>query len=399
MSKKSRRRKRRKVDPLKPRVECSPLPDGRVGQFHHIPRLGFTVGLDPQESRMPIASIFKEDGSLRFQMTPSGPVATIATKTGHLVLSSLGLRIIEKSKKTTSEQVKLFSWSDPKGITDAWNNIVSSDSVVQGAVEYLPAALSICGLKDYVQSIAQRFLYDALTIVHCTEEFVEAVFDTVDRTWQCMNGAWDDYDDCWDDCSGFWKWVCRGKCTIEWLADEAWCVAHGIIEVLVEAAHWVTRCIVQRGVIEEDEQPPSTGDIVLFAADSLVGHAIDRVTCGYGYSHAGLVCDSSLIEATSEGVGDTPLNQALGREHATIRLGLTDSQVSALCECVRSKIGSDYDYIEAVTFGTIDDPGKEICTMLIMHCLDEIGVDRTELGLGGFVSPNDIARTYGAPPS
>lgn len=45
----------------------------------------------------------------------------------------------------------------------------------------------------------------------------------------------------------------------------------------------------------------------------------------------------------------------------------------------------------------INDLGKEICTMLIMHCLDEFGLNRTELGLDGFISPNDIARTFGAP--
>lgn len=390
MSKKKKGRK--KVDPLMTRVECGSLPDGRVGQFYHIPRLGFTVGLDPQNSRMPIAVIFKDDGSLRFQVTPSGPVATIATKSGHIVLSSMGLRIFEKSKKTTSEQVKLISWSNAKEFADTWKTIVTTDLVFQESMEFFGAILRICELTNFIQLIIDS-VYE---LVDCTKEFVEAVYRNVNEIWKCMNGAYDDFDDCLDDCGRF-SLFCKGDCLIEFLSDEARCAVHGIVRQLVEAADYIETCIVKRGVINEEEQTPSTGDIVLFAADSAAGHVIDHATCGYGYSHAGLVCNSRLIDATSEGIEDNPLDQALNREHSIIRLDLTDSQVEALCNCVRSKNPSDFDYIEAVTFGTIDSPGKEMCTMLIMHCLDEIGVDRAELGLAGFVSPNDIARTYGAP--
>ncbi|MBA7556301.1 hypothetical protein ES705_49003 [subsurface metagenome] len=122
-------------------------------------------------------------------------------------------------------------------------------------------------------------------------------------------------------------------------------------------------------------------------------------TCGYGYSHAGLVCGENVIHATSEGVVPQPLSHPdiEGRDRAIVRLGLTRQQIEELCKCVSAQIGGDYDYIEAVTFGTVDAPGREMCTMLIMHCLDQIGVDRSALGLGGFVSPNDIARTYDTP--
>lgn len=65
---------------------------------------------------------------------------------------------------------------------------------------------------------------------------------------------------------------------------------------------------------------------------------------------------------------------------------------------MHSQIGKDYDYIEIATFGTLDARDREICTMLIMHCLDQIGVDRSELRLAGFASLNDIARTYDVPP-
>ena len=104
-----------------------------------------------------------------------------------------------------------------------------------------------------------------------------------------------------------------------------------------------------------------------------------------------------MIHATSAGVENTSLDYYGDRKFATFRLGLTDSQCTQLCACVEEKIGSDFDYLEAITFGTVNDPGREICTMLIMHCLDEVGFDREAINLGGFVSPNDLARKLGAP--
>jgi hypothetical protein len=133
--------------------------------------------------------------------------------------------------------------------------------------------------------------------------------------------------------------------------------------------------------------------MILFEADSAVGHAIDWATCGYGYSDAGLMCGREIINATGEGVVSQPADEVLERDHAIVRLNLTETQVGDLCQCVRDQIGEDCDHIEAATFGTLNDPGRELCTMLIMHCLDRTGVDRGELGLAGFVAPNDVART------
>lgn len=92
---------------------------------------------------------------------------------------------------------------------------------------------------------------------------------------------------------------------------------------------------------------------------------------------------------------DTPLGP---RKFAIVRLGLTDAKVETLCRCVHEKNDADYDLLETITFGTVDDPGRELCTMLIMNCLDTVKPGyRESLGLGGFVSPNDIARQLGAP--
>jgi hypothetical protein len=64
---------------------------------------------------------------------------------------------------------------------------------------------------------------------------------------------------------------------------------------------------------------------------------------------------------------------------------------------VKAQEGERMDVLELLTFGRVDTPGEELCTMLIMHCLDKIGFDRVAAGLGGFVSPNQIARFFSAP--
>lgn len=387
-------RELKKVNPLKPSVKCTTLPDGRPGELYFIPKLGFTIGICPQDRRSPIAMIVKDDDSLEYYMTPKGPVARIATKNGHLVFSSTGLRLINKERTT------MIALSDTKQIANTITQIVSGDSITQSAVKFLPGAIATaaylaCG-KGLIPSINVNLLDIPNRILECTEEWVDAIYDTVDRTWKCMTDAYDDYSDCWDDCSGWRKWFCRGGCTIEWLLEEAWCLANGIVTVLIQAGHYATNCVVTQGLVTDDLNITS-GDILLFEADSIEGNAIDFATCGYGYSHAGLVCGKNIIEATGEGVIERSLREATSRNHAVIRLGLSEQQISELCDCVRSNKGEDYDYLEAITFGTFDDSGKEICTMLIMHCLDEIGVDRSEFGIGGFVSPNDIARAFGAP--
>jgi hypothetical protein len=383
----------KKIDPLKPSVKCTTLPDGRPGELYFIPKLGFTIGVCPQDRRSPITMIVKDDDSLAYYMTTKGPVARIATENGHLVFSSAGIRLINKEKTT------MIPFSETKQIAKTITDTITNDSITRSALAFLPGAVSIVAYlgcsKGLLPPINVSLLDIPKRIVECTEEWIEAIYETINKTWECIVDAWDDYMDCWDDCSGLLKWFCRGGCTAAWLVKELYCAGLGIVKVLVQAGYYVTNCIVTQGLVTDDSI--SSGDILIFEADSIAGYAIDFATCGYGYSHAGIVCGSNIIEATGEGVIERPLKAATSRNHEVIRLGLSSQQISELCACVRSNIGEDYDYLEAITFGTFDDPGKEICTMLIMHCLDEIGVNRAELGLGGFVSPNDIARNFGAP--
>jgi hypothetical protein len=330
---------------------------------------------------------------LSFHYAPS-PVATIATKHGDLVMSSVGIHLPRELQQ--KQRTKVISWNDVTSAGKLISSLTYHDTVFQKAVEFVPGGIASvfdpCGV---VREALDTFLDIPRTLKECTEEFIPAVYETVDRTADCISEAGQTLSNCKGECRSGWRgsW-CRGKCYLAYAGDIAWCIANGIVTVMVEAAHTVWNCVVLRGLVEG---PPQTGDILLLEADTAAGHAIDFATCGYGYSHAALVCGSEVIHSVGEGVIQEPIGNVEERDHAIIRLGLTDGQNSDLCECARSQIGEDYDYLEAVTFGTINDPGREICTMLVMHCLDRIGVNRSGLGLGGFVSPNDIARTYDAP--
>lgn len=123
-----------------------------------------------------------------------------------------------------------------------------------------------------------------------------------------------------------------------------------------------------------------------------------------------------MIHATVDGFVSSPQDYYGERKFATVRLGLTDDQCEALCECMAKELllwhppvvggvkrsgpagesngnqPSDILYTKVSTFGTHEDPGMEVGTLLIMECLDSIGVDREALGLGGFVSSDDIAQ-------
>jgi len=393
MSKYMKEKKFKKINPLKPSVKYTTLPDGRSVELYFIPQLGYTIGICPQYEKSPIALIVKDDNSLMYYMTTNGPVAKIATKNGSLVISTTGMRF------KNEEKVTVIPLTDSKQIVNTLAKSIVNDSITQSALALLPGAIitatSLACLKGTIPSINIDFMDIPNRILDCTEEWVEAIYETVNKTVECMEDAYDDYDDCWDDCSGWRKWPCRADCTVRWLAREVYCLGLGIVRILVQAGYYVTNCIITQGLVTDGTI--KTGDIILFDADSIPGYAIDAATCGYGYSHVGLVCGKSIIEARSEGVVENPSREVLSRSHEVIRLGLSDQQIEDLCQCVRSKDKNDFDYIEAITFGTYDDPGREMCTMLIMHCLDEIGFNRAELGLGGFVSPNQIARNFGAP--
>lgn len=93
-------------------------------------------------------------------------------------------------------------------------------------------------------------------------------------------------------------------------------------------------------------------------------------------------------QATPE-VEQVPLATALQRGHVAVRFGLTETEAKMVRACAQSQLGNP-------EFSTA---GVDLCTTLILNCMSSAGFDINALGLGGsVVSPNRIARTFGAPP-
>lgn len=397
-------KKSTKVDPKMMVIECGTLPNETVGKIIQLPKYNMIVGVDPRNNKVPIQMIVKKDGSLQFFLTSEGPLARIKIADGLITMTIRGVNVYKYQEKLSKiNLVKVIDWTDSKSLASTLGQLAYRDSTFQNSIKFADASISTlisvlsgeCSPLLYHPSWWPPFVERVADLSDCEEIFIPPVVEYVNKLAECLQDAWDDYCDCWDDCD-WWKPWCYVGCTNRFLADQTWCFANSIIEVIIEAAKTITQCVTKSGALRVDEEV-KTGDIIVFAADSAIGHAIDQATCGHGYSHVGLICGNDIIEATGDGVIEHPFSNVSSREHKAVRLDLTANQISDLCECVRSKIGSDYDYLEAMTFGTIDNPGKEICTMLIMHCLDEIGIDRDALGLSGFVSPNDIARAFGLP--
>ncbi len=92
--------------------------------------------------------------------------------------------------------------------------------------------------------------------------------------------------------------------------------------------------------------------------------------------------------------------------------------LAAFCQALLSKLGQPYDNLEALTWGEVDDPAKQICSNLVTVCLPRPVLEdmarRQALGrlprrsmsvrnsstpeFRAFVSPNALAAYFGAPP-
>ena len=143
------------------------------------------------------------------------------------------------------------------------------------------------------------------------------------------------------------------------------------------------------------------GDVLVFYPVDLTGAAIDAFSGGYGYSHTGLACPSLgniMIDVddtmqSTPAVEAVPMATALQRGHVGVRFGLTDSQAKSVCACAQSQLGNP-EFIPTGPYTWSVD----LCTTLILNCMISAGFDVSALGLGAaVVSPNRIARTFGAP--
>jgi hypothetical protein len=408
------------------------------------PRSGVLAIFDLADERIPLVHLSTENDSALFEIENNEPRFEIKTSSGKLYMDTTGVIIEGKRSK------KKFSWNEKKkisktiaqlalndevfksigvtlgkglriaapstrgaessigtttftgGVTDSVSDISLVGGIIPGQIgETFP----ICTATDFGESIIEDAISLGQKIVDCTVEVIETIVEEcIDPVPDCLQKAADDLNSCKKRCNRkYKKWynkwmrpICKGGCYVQYGIDAAICLGKALICTIITTTETVVHCITESGYVSPEEDAHEC-DIRLYEAEGAIGNAIDYATCGYGYSHAALVCEGQMVHATEDGVVTTPLDYYGNKKYATVRLGLSGAQCKQLCRCVQNKIGADYDYLEAITFGTVDDPGKEICTMLIMNCLDEIGFDRGAVGLSGFVSPNDLARALGAP--
>ncbi len=216
-------------------------------------------------------------------------------------------------------------------------------------------------------------------------------------------------------------------------SDLRW-VGRGLLKVLRLAWH--------KHTVRPEYAPPSTpeptgpfretrraqaGDLLVWVPRRINSYLIDDLTGGYGYSHTTVDLGETdvptgkpvMAEIT---VGQTVMHKFIDEygERAYVRIPLARAGVNVqkLTDCVKSKMGEQYDTWDALTLGEITDPAKEVCSGLVADCLPEDEVREIarakRLGLlhrgsvsihskldapkvRAFVSPNGFAEYYGAP--
>ncbi len=216
------------------------------------------------------------------------------------------------------------------------------------------------------------------------------------------------------------------------------------LEWIGRALLWVTRLFSRQHRIQPENEPKSEplpptgpfvttrkqqrGDLLAWVPRRFDSFLIDDLTGKYGYSHISIDCGETdvptgkavMVEST---VGQTVQNKFLdeygARNFARIPLSRAGIDPETFCKCVQSKIGQQYDALEALTLGQIDDPVKQVCSDLAAVCLPEevrsdiakasrVGLLRRgsvsihskpkDHNLKAFISPNAFAQYFGAPP-
>lgn len=174
-------------------------------------------------------------------------------------------------------------------------------------------------------------------------------------------------------------------------------------------------------------RPRQRGDLLVFVPRSLESLLIDHLTGTYGYSHLAVDCGENdatgkavMIETTTGEVVQKKYQDEYGpRHYARIPLADVGVNIDAFCKRAESKLGEPYDDLEALTWGDIDDPAKQVCSDLATVGLsDEMREDiamqarngklrprsvsvhsqPTDPDVREFISPNGFAQYFGAPP-
>jgi hypothetical protein len=85
------------------------------------------------------------------------------------------------------------------------------------------------------------------------------------------------------------------------------------------------------------------------------------------------------------------------RKFVRIPLGKAGINSDDFCDCIRSKLGEKYDDEEALTFGLLHDPAKQICSDLATVCLpDSTRASMAHYHKEGFLHTFSALRIYGS---
>jgi hypothetical protein len=167
--------------------------------------------------------------------------------------------------------------------------------------------------------------------------------------------------------------------------------------------------------------------LLIFVPRNAISSLINDMTGGYGYSHLAIDLGEVdipsgkpvMVESTI-GLGVHNSFQDEYGERKLVRIPLEKAGVNAndFRVCIHSKLGERYDDEDALTFGLLYNPAKQICSALATVCLPEalrakiasyhqagfmhvLSAVRFNLNENEtthlFVSPNGFAEYFGAP--
>ena len=147
------------------------------------------------------------------------------------------------------------------------------------------------------------------------------------------------------------------------------------------------------------------GSLLLFVPRNVYGTIIDLMTGRYGYSHLAIDCGEVdiasgkrvMIEVTvAKGVHNSFQDEYGDRKFARVPLKKAGVEVSEFCDCIRAKLGEEYDGAEALTRGLFHNPAKQICNDLATVCLpDEMRIDIARHHRAGLIHPLSAVRIFG----
>jgi hypothetical protein len=169
------------------------------------------------------------------------------------------------------------------------------------------------------------------------------------------------------------------------------------------------------------------GDLLLWVPRRIDSYLIDELTGGYGYSHTTVDTGEIDVPTRKPVMAEITIGQMVTRsfqeeygQRAFVRVPLAEAgiNVKEFVECVKSKMGEQYDGLGAITLGEIEDPAKEVCSELAADCLPQstlrqiaeakrfgllrprsvsVHSKRNAKKTRSFISPNGFAEYYGMP--